>query len=422
MGNPFTNWLPQCQLTRIQNLVNDLDFKGRNRDETLGFWMDTICIPVHDKHKAHRKHSIRNMRLIYAKASAVLVLDSWMQEVSATAIPPDRLAHFHMSGWLRRLWTLQEGILNRNLFLRFDDGTQIYDSLNDQYLEWQEHAQAKEGRYLAVRSSFGLHTMVMQDIVQDIVDGKDQASQRSMFYYPIADLLCPRATTRASDETLCLSTILGLDPKPYLDIENKADDEDVVQRRMKAFLEEIHKFSPKFIFNTYRKLTIDGVRWAPRSLLGYRSYHLGPTLDNSWSQDAELCEIATFSGILVSFPGFIVEGLQAGSTSFSVTTKKERDYAYYVVELVPVEGNKKLQLSAGVPYTVLLSDKLTDESQHCYGAIGTVAKFPDDEKMGEEIRPVRYEFAASVERRLGKAPLACKVVKMMKAKSQWLVM
>jgi hypothetical protein len=117
MGNPLENRLPDCQLARIQEMVNNLDFPGRDLSLPVAFWMDTLCIPVADKYKPLRKECIKSMRLIYSEASAVLVLDAWMQKVPLTTPASERSIRFYTSSWLRRLWTFQEGILNKKVFL-----------------------------------------------------------------------------------------------------------------------------------------------------------------------------------------------------------------------------------------------------------------------------------------------------------------
>lgn len=37
MGNPSKNLLPECQLSRIQGMVDQLDFPGREPNDRVGF-------------------------------------------------------------------------------------------------------------------------------------------------------------------------------------------------------------------------------------------------------------------------------------------------------------------------------------------------------------------------------------------------
>jgi hypothetical protein len=36
-------------------MVDQIDYPGRNGEKTVGFWMDTLCVPVQDQLKAYRK-------------------------------------------------------------------------------------------------------------------------------------------------------------------------------------------------------------------------------------------------------------------------------------------------------------------------------------------------------------------------------
>jgi hypothetical protein len=54
------------QLVRMEEL----------QQQQVGFWMDTLYVPIGDKYRAHRKSAIRRMGEMYEKADRVLVLDS----------------------------------------------------------------------------------------------------------------------------------------------------------------------------------------------------------------------------------------------------------------------------------------------------------------------------------------------------------
>ena len=62
------------------------------------------------------------MRHIYTDASAVLVLDKTLQQVSTDTGTLSTMWQIYTSIWYRHLWTLQEGVLNsRTLVLLSDD-------------------------------------------------------------------------------------------------------------------------------------------------------------------------------------------------------------------------------------------------------------------------------------------------------------
>lgn len=264
-------------------MVDEL-FVDRGVDEHIPFWLDTLCVPVGDALKEYRKKCIIRMRTIYQEAEAVLVLDLGMQQVSSSASILDRTIALFQSAWWRRLWTYQEGILANRLCIRLSDGVQhmhaMEGELQEYYTELEQHGYTNSEIFSL---SVGVHFSL----------GKwypDYEHKRDMYYLPISIALSNRRTTRGSDETLCLSTTLGIHPAPFLRIEGRkpfliryigsfgrrvvfnsfprfrrvvqAEIEDqVINRRMELFLHYIRKFARGIIFNSLLRLkgtVIDG--------------------------------------------------------------------------------------------------------------------------------------------------------------------
>ena len=131
-------------------------------------------------------------------------------------------------------------------------------------------------------------------------------------FEPLVLSLELRRTTRAGDETLCLASILshlGLDVNTYLDISG----ENVADRRMVQFYKDIQRFEPRIIFNTYPRLTMDGFKWAPLSLIGHRSRDLLRRLEHDEGEYigavedlAAVKQIDENWGLPVKYPGFIL--------------------------------------------------------------------------------------------------------------------
>ncbi|KAI9735787.1 MAG: hypothetical protein M1818_006396 [Claussenomyces sp. TS43310] len=120
MGNPNSNALPQCQLRHVSRLVNLLKtgLFAEPTSEPLLFWIDTLCCPVEpldDKLLA-----ISMLHKTYVEATAVLVMDAGLQLCDHREIHGvETLARLYTSGWMHRLWTLQEGGLAKRLFFQF---------------------------------------------------------------------------------------------------------------------------------------------------------------------------------------------------------------------------------------------------------------------------------------------------------------
>ena len=109
-GNLGSNRLPTCQLLYLDSKVSELysDVKA-----PILFWMDTICVPAAGE---GRRVAVGRMRKTYENAEKVLVLDAELESASMQTFPEDILMRITCSGWMRRLWTLQEGVLAQQLF------------------------------------------------------------------------------------------------------------------------------------------------------------------------------------------------------------------------------------------------------------------------------------------------------------------
>ena len=81
----------------------------------VAFWMDTVCVPVAEEAKAFRKKAIQLLGKTYHEATAVLVLDRELEIVNAASAPFFEVGlRILCSGWVKRLWTLQEATLATN--------------------------------------------------------------------------------------------------------------------------------------------------------------------------------------------------------------------------------------------------------------------------------------------------------------------
>jgi hypothetical protein len=118
LGNPNRNCLNQCQLNRIQSLVNKLYEVKRS---PVRFWVDTLCIPVGDDHEDLRTIAINRMAETYRVADKVLVLDNSLEYCRGDISGAEMAMRLRYSPWMTRVWTLQEGRLARELHFRFGD-------------------------------------------------------------------------------------------------------------------------------------------------------------------------------------------------------------------------------------------------------------------------------------------------------------
>jgi hypothetical protein len=124
LGNPRSNYLPLCQLSRLYWLIRSLQMQSTlsPSSEAVYFWMDTLCCPPTPQHKSLKNAVVSQMRDIYAKADKVLVLDAEVQKFQTGNCFEETFARILCSNWMKRAWTLQEAIFAKRLFVPFQDG------------------------------------------------------------------------------------------------------------------------------------------------------------------------------------------------------------------------------------------------------------------------------------------------------------
>jgi Heterokaryon incompatibility protein (HET) len=253
LGNPNTNSLPSCQIFRIWHLLKQFHPK----DAEAGFWIDTLCVPISGP---CRKSSICRMGSIYRQARVVLVLDEELQQTGADAI--ERVTRLSSSTWQRRLWTLQEASLNPEwLFIQFRDAAILSHTLIEDALQHPTNLVSTIPGKAQDPILYLYFFRNYQYMLEADISFKDQESPSSIIFLTLLETLTWRTTSKASDEPLCIATILGMDTAPLLEL---SDTED----RMKFFLRSLPRIPQDIIFFSGPKLTdTPGLRWAPKSFL-----------------------------------------------------------------------------------------------------------------------------------------------------------
>ena len=150
-----------CQLSRLQTLVDDLystqadtSHQCDSQSESpTRFWIDTLCVPLHDD--VCRTSAICEMRDVYALADRVLVLDSWILKGSTEDPISKRSMRLMMSNWQRRLWTLSEAVLARNLYIQYENASEHTERLFGEFRDYYQNS-AEFYNPLRNQSDFGL--------------------------------------------------------------------------------------------------------------------------------------------------------------------------------------------------------------------------------------------------------------------------
>ncbi|ETW84673.1 hypothetical protein HETIRDRAFT_416339 [Heterobasidion irregulare TC 32-1] len=237
LGGTTEKGLPTCQIERLAKLVHALLPGG-------AFWMDSLCVP---EVRAMRKQAIRQMGRTYADASAVLVTDAGIRCYSRSSALEDVALGVLTSGWMQRLWTLQEGLLAKKLIFELSDGFASLDSFfPDPAMQWANPllSQCLSKLYHFTRR----HNQRLLSI----------PGARTEFI-DLVRFLFGRWTSKPEDETIAVCGLLNVDPITLFDIEPL--------ERLKTLLIQVGRLPSDIVFMDCPKMEVPGFRWAPKSLM-----------------------------------------------------------------------------------------------------------------------------------------------------------
>jgi hypothetical protein len=299
--------------TNTNSASEDVSPAVRQKQRPL-LWLDTLCCPVAPKEA--KKLSLIKMHQVYEQAGIVLVLDSSLRSYSTASMDTlEVLARVFTSRWLKRVWTLEEGALAKRLWFQFADKALSLTELKAKMETiWPNNLQQK---------------IIFFDIRYEI-DRIEQFFQTKGYdgsgpnLKTLDEALLHRTISNASDEPICIGTLMRLSAKAILapgdDIldalrENDDLDEDgqhLLQLKLrdarmkivwKLLAEKFKSLPAQIIFFEERRIDAQGFRWAPRSFLQAENVYLSPTLRKVRWDDSQP-GVVTERGLQVSYPGF----------------------------------------------------------------------------------------------------------------------
>lgn len=299
LGNPKLNALFSCQLSRLQSYVDELPKDSGNK-EHLPFWIDSLCVPVHEADIKYRKLAITLMHKTYSEAADVLAIDAEWSTVPSSAPTVELLTRISFSSWMRRLWTLQEATLARTLWFRFADRSVSEKALHDVMF-------SVEVIYSPVVRDAGLAFQKIRHIPRAVGVAR---------LFSIIEALRWRSTSKSEDEPICFATLLQVDVSPLLNLETPS--------RMKEIWSSQKRVPRSLLLSRGPHLSEPGFSWAPASLLG-KDISMG-SVDDTLVQNR--------SGLLLTCPGW---RFQRHSLPFDLTqprfvTKDLETQEFYILE------------------------------------------------------------------------------------------
>lgn len=243
------------------------------------FWMDTLCIP---KEELLRHQAITKMSDVYSSASKVLVLTAeLMRHPSVNRSYSEIFTRISCSTWLRRLWTLQESILNPNLLFQFSDRA-IYTNYHSS-LYLQQVKDNSENPWNLVRWECNRYHLI------PINDISHLSYARRVNH--VWGNLNNRTTSRGGDEPLCIAILLGLD------LQKLQEEPDACSVKKFWTLHQEKGVPAQVLFIPGLKLNEEGLHWAPSNLMDLA------VVGGDTGAHADV----TPEGLCLKWPGFLLE-------------------------------------------------------------------------------------------------------------------
>ena len=261
LGNPMDNSLPRCQVQRLQHWCDEL-FPYRPTGQSIPFWMDTLCIP---RAGPAKKLAISSMTKVYGLATAVLVIDKDLLETPRNVTDLELVARIYSCGWLRRVWTLQEGVKARSLYFRLRDG----------FLNLETIIRRISSR-LTGDVDFDPSHQLAWEFLKPLIAFEEISANSSRGLGAAISSVQFRDATNAGDDLVCIDGILGWEEK---DVQRVAPDPTVPTnlQPLQVFLLRQSSIPSDILFLGGCRMTDPGWRWAPAELAEQRAYQIsGP--------------------------------------------------------------------------------------------------------------------------------------------------
>lgn len=385
-GSGNGNSLYSCQLDKFQDAVNELYRRDGEIDEPIPFWVDTISVPfkrgplkmlaLRQMEQVYRE---ADRVLVFDSGLQQAPLGIPAHEcLSRIEISSwnERLWTIQEAVFAKKLYfkfedgiiSLQDLIFRYRLerfsrigALRFGPGSEsllagvpllriILDSQLEPVLKKEDHATGElckppgisGGDWLVLDSTaldgpiskvemdglildtvfFGTIVAVL-DFFETLRESQSGSTIAQVKWSSLEKVLPNRQTSVASDEGLCIATLLGMDLKALYDLEDE-------ERLRRTFL-HIGTVSPSILFGDRPRLEQKGCRWMPTSFVGQRIEQ-----SKSMAHVIESGVKAKLPSLLVEFPspGFMLDirpGNVKGPYGFVQLRSDDRDRPGHLV-------------------------------------------------------------------------------------------
>jgi hypothetical protein len=317
LGHSHGYGLPRCQLLRIRDSFRHLPRKNMSDSQQsidMPFWIDSLCVPSIWELK---RLAIPNISKVYVHAEAVIVLDPECMETHSQFPSLEAVVRINTGRWMQRLWTLQEGVLSKNLYFQFKDGALSSDQLRELSTS-AKHGGLKHEFHHVYRAGW-----LLSPAAQELSRKRNQVAN-------LWRLSQWRIASHATDEAIVLATLLGLDLTPLLAIKPSPENLGELMTTFLFHLDREIGIPSGMIFLPGKKLQKEGYRWAPETWLFdlAREFHYP-----LFAKEARTTFL-TLRGLHVQYPGIEIhppiEPLSSNSFCFWVPVSRNLNEWYRV--------------------------------------------------------------------------------------------
>lgn len=199
LGNEDGNEIYDCQLKFIKSLLTKVVAESSNNrvalETQIPFWMDTLLIPVRsadgstddraniDESRAAypvdfddlKRRAIRQIKDVFHASTHSIVIDGGLLDIDSRGTPWKNVMKILASGWMRRLWTLQEAYLSKQLWITFKQGEPTHTGMEnfDDLIRRMKTSKETFGSSMAEMARLKLFHNVMGSEREQHNGGKD---------------------------------------------------------------------------------------------------------------------------------------------------------------------------------------------------------------------------------------------------------
>ncbi|KAI1780621.1 hypothetical protein F4818DRAFT_12173 [Hypoxylon cercidicola] len=350
-GNEEANELNVCQLEFIKRQI-----KRATEDSRTPFWMDTLLVPVKKVgEKELKKKALGQIFDIFDASSHTIILDNGLSQMEMGDKPAETAMKILSSVWMRRLWTLQEAYLSRNIYIAFDERELVDSSVIgldeiEKDLDIRIADSATSGIIRMIREQ--LSSIIMGEERRERNSNEQRRQNKKILREKAATVVANawraarwRTTSKAEHEVLALATLLNLEAREIEDAgldeplrEGVPEDVNKLERLVQIFWEEYNRkyknsIPSGMIFLPGEKLNIRGFGWAPRTWLSAHELDYPDPL----SFGSRGTALYPGDGLRVSYPGFLlhpdsssVRGKILGTTAKTDRQGNEEKFSFPV--------------------------------------------------------------------------------------------